>query len=143
MWEMGSYLRNGNKWGSSGVRCLCYKQFFPFSLDVSGEHALRGPAIWPIDSGQAAFWREARDHPLLSSPLTRWGLFSNCNFISNYCLHTDAVSHRNGKYTMSQIITQGCARVGLSWKQEEPPVPTVLLLYGAAAGSKVLGLPHL
>lgn len=75
--------------------------------------------------GQEAFWREAHDHPSLPSPLTHWGLFSNCEFISNYCLHTDAVSHRKGKYTMSQIITRGLARVELSWYHEEPPAPTV------------------
>lgn len=78
----------------------------------------------PQPQGQAAFWQEAHCHPLLSSPLTRWGLFSNCDFISNYCLHTDAASHRRGKYTMSQIITWGPARAGLSWKHEEPPAPT-------------------
>lgn len=93
--------------------------------------------------GQATSWREAHDHPSLPSPLTRWGLFSNCDFICNYCLHTDAASHRKGKYTMSQIITWGLARVGLSWKHEDPPAPTALLLQGAAAGSKVLGLPCL
>lgn len=75
--------------------------------------------------GQEAFWREAHNHPSLPSPLTCWGLFSNCDFISNYCLHTDAASHRRGKYTMSQIITWGHARVGLSWKHKEPPAPTV------------------
>lgn len=62
--------------------------------------------------GQAAFWREAHDHPSLPSPLSRWGLFSNCDFISNYCLHTDAASHRKGKYTMSHIITRGPCQGG-------------------------------
>lgn len=62
--------------------------------------------------GQAVFWREAHDHPSLPSPLSRWGLFSNCDFISNYCLHTDAASHRKGKYTMSHIITRGPCQGG-------------------------------
>lgn len=85
--------------------------------------------------GQAAFWQEAHSHPSLPSPLTRWGLFSNCYFISNYCLHTDAASRRRGKYNMSQIITWGPARAGLSWKHEEPPAPTV---YSSVWGSSRL-----